>query len=104
DRAARRRQPGADALHESPDASEEPAHPLDALITPVEIALGRGGEEAEQAHGVGTVPFDHRIRVDDVALRLAHLVAVLDRQSLGEQVAERLVEREETKAAPNLAG
>ena len=93
----RRRRPararrGAHAVHEPPDAVQEAAHPLDALVAPVEIALGRRREEREEPRRVGAVALDEVVGVDDVALRLAHLGAVLDDHPLGQQAAERLVE------------
>ena len=103
----RRRVPGAASrgatrVHEPPEPAEEAAHPLDALIAPVEIALGRRREQAEEPRGVRPVALDERVGVDDVALRLAHLGAVLDDHPLGQQAAERLVERRGSRdrAAP----
>ena len=101
-RASRGRQAGSDAVDEPPDAAEEAAHPLDPLIAPVEVALGRRREQAEEARRVGAVAPDEVVGVDHVPLRLAHLRAVLDHHPLGEQPAERLVEREEPQVAQHL--
>ena len=62
----------------------------------------RRGEEAEEARRVRSVALDQRIGIDDVALRLAHLGAVLDDHALGQQAAERLAEAEEAEIAEHL--
>src|SRR5262249_60876650 len=87
------RELAGERVHQAPEAMEEAAHPLDALIAPLEIALGRRGEEAEEARRVGTVALDQIVGVDHVALRLAHLGVVLDDHPLGEEVLERLAQR-----------
>src|SRR5206468_3457117 len=69
---------------------------------PVEVLLGRRLEEAEEARRVGSVAFDQVVGVDHVALRLAHLGAVLDDHTLREEVAERLVEPDEAQVAQHL--
>ena len=57
----------------------------DAGLGPFEIALGRRVREHEPARGVGAVVADDLVRVDDVLLRLGHLLraADLDRALVG---------------------
>ena len=86
-------EPPATTSDDAPQAMQEARRPLDALIAPVEVALGWRREDTEEARRVGAVALDEIVGLDRVALRLAHLGAVLDHHPLREQVHERLVER-----------
>ncbi len=78
-------------FHEqAPDAGQKVGGALDALFGPFKIPFGRRGKEAEKAHGVRAVFFDHFARIDDIALRLGHLGAILENHALGQQAPERL--------------
>ena len=82
---------------------QEPRGALDALVAPLEVALDRRGKHAEEPHRVGPVTLDQVVRIDDVLLRLRHLLhpADLDRtlaelalavgDLLGEEVLDRLL-------------
>src|SRR3990167_7226320 len=76
---------------EAPDAVQEAARALDAVLVPVEILLGRRREEREEARGVGAERPDQVVGIDHVALGLRHLGAVLDDHALREERGERLV-------------
>ena len=85
------RQPLAVAHGEAPHPVEEAVRSLDALVTPVQVLLGRGREQGEQTRGIRAVALDQLVRVHHVVLGLGHLGAVLDDHALGQQVAEGLV-------------
>ena len=61
---------------------------LYAPLRPVQIVLGRRGEEDEEPDRVRAVLFHDLRRVHDVAQGLGHLGAVLDHHALGQQVDE----------------
>ena len=84
------------------DAGEEAADAFDAGVLPVEIAVGRRGEERVHAGGVGAVFRDHVVGRDDVAEALRHFRAVLDDHALGEQALGRLVVFHESDVAHEL--
>ncbi len=46
---------------ETVDAGEEAADTSDTIFLPIEVAVGRRGEESVHAGGVGTVTVDHKI-------------------------------------------
>ncbi len=72
-------------------AVQEPVAALHAGIRPVELPVGRRGEQDEEPRGIRTV-FGHDIlRADHVAQGLAHLLAVLVDHPLRQQVLERLL-------------
>ena len=77
-----------------PQPAEEAVHPLDALVGPVGVLVGRADEQDVAARGVGADALDDRGGRDDVAPRLAHLGAVLRDHALREQRLERLLEVE----------
>ena len=62
-----------------PQPAQEARHAVHAGLVPLQRLFGRGGEHREQAHGVGAVLVDHRLRIDAVVLGLGHL---LDRADL----------------------
>src|SRR3546814_15802233 len=68
-------------------------------LVPVEVLLGRRGEEREQTRGVGAKRPDEVVGIDHVALRLGHLGAVLDDHALREQRLEGLVDLHEAQVA-----
>ena len=70
---------------------------LNAFVAPVQVLLRRGGEQAEKAGRVRAEAVDEIVGVHDVALRLAHLRAVLYHHALGEEVFERLPGAHESK-------
>ena len=72
------------------------------MVVPVEVLLGRRGEEREQARGVGAERADQLVGVHDVALGLGHLRAILDDHPLGEERRERLVHPHEPEVAEHL--
>ena len=59
---------GAYLVVEAIDAAEEAADAGDAFFLPLEVAVGRRGEERVHARGVGAVAGDHVVGRDDVAL------------------------------------
>ena len=79
------------AHHEPIHAPQESLNAFHARILPVEIAVGRRGEQAVQARRVGAVARDHLIGRDDVAQALRHFRAVLDDHALREQALDRFV-------------
>src|SRR5246127_5458353 len=50
------------AHHVAVDAAEEALDALDASVLPVEVAIGRRGEEAVEAGGLGAATGDHFLR------------------------------------------
>ncbi len=87
---------------ESPQPREEAMDPLDALVGPVGVLVGRADEQDVAAGRVRAEPFDDRGRRDDVAPGLAHLRAVLRDHALGEQRLERLLEVEMAEVGERL--
>ena len=63
---------------------------VEAGVAPLDFLLGRGDEHHVEPQRVGADLLQHRVGIDDVALRLRHHVAVLQHHPLGEQVRERL--------------
>ena len=89
-RVERSGRPGLDMLHDRmPEALQEAITSLHTLVGPLERLLRRRREHHEQAHRVGAVLADQFLRVDDVALVLRHLGAVLEHHALRQQVGER---------------
>ena len=72
------------ARHKPKHAAKEAGGPLGPGVRPIQVAFRRGGEEFEQATGVGTELVHHRIGTDDVALVFGHLRAVFDHHALRE--------------------
>jgi hypothetical protein len=75
----------------APDAGEEAGNAFDALHLPGFHLFERPHEHLVEAQRVGSVFFDHIVRVDHVAAGLGHLLAVLaEDQALVDQFLERL--------------
>ena len=72
------------------------------MVVPLEIFLRRRGKEREQPGGVGAQGTDDVVGVDDVALGLRHLRAVLDDHALAQQRRERLVHLDHAEVAQDL--
>ena len=78
-------------------------HAGQAVLVPLQLLIGRGHEQDVGAHGVAAVARDHLLGGDDVALGLAHDVAVLvEHHALAQQVLERLVEVQHPQVAQHL--
>ena len=89
--------------HGTPGALEEAVAARNGLGIPVEVLLGRGDEENGQAHGVGAIGLDDRAGRHDVALGLAHRLAVLVlHHALAQQVDEGLVDVAQAQVAADL--
>src|SRR5437763_12333872 len=89
----------APMVYDPPDSQQESETTLQACVAPLHFFLRRGDEHHVQTEGVRAVLSQHRIGIDDVALRLGHDVAVLEHHPLCEKTLERLVERDETHVA-----
>ena len=72
------------------DLAQKSLNACDARILPVEIAVGRRGEQAVKARGIGAVAGDHFVRADHIAQALRHFCAVFDHHALGEKDARRV--------------
>ena len=79
------------AHHKSVHAPQKSLNAFHARILPVEIAVGRRGEQTVEARRVGSIARDHLIGRDHVAQALRHLGAVFDHHALREQALDRLV-------------
>src|SRR5208282_6561293 len=66
------------SCHETIDSAQESLDAFDAGVLPVEVAIGRSGEEAVEACGVRAITRNHFIRTDHVAQALRHFCAVFD--------------------------
>ena len=73
-----------------------------AGILPVEVAVGRRGEEAVKARGIGAIARDHFVRADDISQALRHFGAVFDHHALGKEAFDRFVVGDETEIAHEL--
>ena len=90
------------AHNEPVHASQESLNAFNPRILPVEIAIGRRGEQAVQARGVGAVARDHLVGRDHVAQALRHLRAVFDHHALREQALDGLVVGDQAQVAHEL--
>ena len=90
------------AHNEAIHAPQKSLNAFDARILPVEIAIGRRGEQAVQARRIGAVARDHLVRRDHVAQTLRHLRAVFDHHALREQALDRFVVRDHAQVAHEL--
>ena len=54
--------------HLRPQAPQEALHAFDASVTPFQALVRRCGEHREQAHRVGAVAVDQRLRINAVVL------------------------------------
>ena len=87
----------------APCAVEELVHAGQAVLVPLQFLVGRGHEQDVGAHRVGAVTGNHILGGNDVALRLAHDVAVLVKHhALAQQVLERLVKVHQPQIAQHL--
>ena len=78
-------------------------HTGQAVLVPLQFLVRRSHEQDVRAHGIAAVAGDHVLGRDDVALRLAHNVAVLVKHhALAQQVLERLVEVQHPQVAQHL--
>ncbi|MNW09746.1 hypothetical protein D3C71_2068200 [compost metagenome] len=59
---------------QTPDALNEAMGAFDAGLGPDDVAIGRRIGKHEEARGIGAVGGDDIVRVDDVLLRLRHLL------------------------------
>jgi hypothetical protein len=96
DGARRRRQLGGNRLapvgmfrlriayEEAVHAPQKSLNAFDAGVLPVEVTVGRGGEQAVEAGGIGAVARDHLIGRHNVAQVLRHFCPVFDHHALGE--------------------
>ena len=82
----------AASAHVRHSRPEEAVHALDPGVGPVGVLVGRADEQDVAARGVGPEAVDERPGVDDVALRLGHLRAVLGDHPLREEPRERLLD------------
>ena len=90
-------------VHHAPHAVEELVHAGQAVLVPLQLLIRRSHEQDVGAHGVAAVARDHLLGGDDVALGLAHDVAVLVKHhALAQQVLERLVEVQHAQIAQHL--
>src|SRR3984957_16314850 len=89
-------------LEEAPYATQKSLNTFDARVLPVEIAVGRCGEEAVEAGSVGAVGGDHFIGAHNIAEALRHFCAVLDHHALREQALDGFVVGDEAKIAHEL--
>src|SRR5215469_461861 len=89
--------------HEKPVyAAQESLNAFNAGVLPVEIAVGRSGEQAIQACGIGTVTRDHLVGRDYVAQILRHLAAFFDYHALGKEALDRFVVGDHAEIAHEL--
>src|SRR6185437_16920607 len=71
--------------------AQESVYALNTCFLPVEVAIGRRGEQGIAARGVRAEAGHHVVGRDYVPLVLGHLGAVLDHHSLSEKSRGRLV-------------
>ena len=80
----------AQLIDQAPDARQEAPAALEAGVGPLDLLLRRRDEHHVQPQRVGAELLDHVVRIDDVALRLRHDLAVLQHHALRQQARERL--------------
>src|ERR1700691_5613994 len=90
-------------LEESVHPSQETLNAFNAGILPIEIAVGRSGEQAVEARSVGAVARHHFVRADDVAQVFLQYCAIFNDHALREQALDRLVVGDEAHIAHELA-
>ena len=91
------RRPGGVAVaHRGPQPVEEPLHAADPRIAEVAPFLERAEEHQVGTERIRAPLLDVLVGVHDVALRLGHLRAVTDDQSVGAELRERLLELEQS--------
>ena len=86
-------------VHETPHAHQEPEASLDPRVAPLDFLFRRRDKHHVQPQRIRAVLLHHRVRIDDVALRLGHDVDVLEHHALREEACKRLVERNEADVA-----
>ena len=70
------------ARHEAIDAAQKAVGAVGAGVGPIHFFFGRGGEQLEDAAGIGAEAFYHLVGAHHVALRFRHLRAVFDHHAL----------------------
>ena len=76
--------------------------PSTPLSRPLHVLVGRAHEEDVEAHRIGAVLVDDRVRPVDVALRLRHLRPAERHPALVEQARERLAEADQAPVVQRL--
>ena len=76
--------------HEAIHARQEAADAFQSRVLPIQIAIGRRGEQRVHARSVGAVLRHHVVGRHHVAEILRHLGAALDHHSLSKQPLDRL--------------
>ena len=84
--------------NQPPHSLQEAIDPFDVLHLPGLLNLERAHEELVQPHRVGAVRRDHVVRVDDIELRLGHLL------DLGLEFGTRALEEEPPVTLLNVRG
>ena len=87
---------------QSPQPAQPAVHARGGHLAPVDVVLGRGGEQHGGSQGVGAVDAVHLDRRDQVAPGLAHGGAVEDHLALVEQGLEGLVGGQQPLVAQGL--
>ncbi len=86
-------------IHETPHPHEKPKASFQTAVAPLHFLFGRGDEHHVEPERIRPVFLEHLVRIDDVALRFGHDVAVFEHHALREQPLERLVEVEQPHVA-----
>ena len=92
-RRGRRPEHARPVVDDTPHAEQEAEAAFKARVAPLDVFFRRRHEHHVEPQRVGAVFLEHRVGIDDVALRLRHDVAVLEHHPLREQALERLVKR-----------
>ena len=80
-----------ETANQFPQPFQEAISAVHTAVGPFQTLVRGRGKHHIQAHGIGTVLFDHAFGVDSITNRLRHLGAVFQHHALRQQALERLV-------------
>ena len=89
-------------MHDPPQPTQEARDPLDALLGPVHVLVGRPDEQDVQPHRIGAVHVGQLVGRGHVPARLRHLRPALPHPALVEQPRERLAEPDHPQLVQHL--